>query len=198
MEEVKRLSEVLRQGELNKTEPANTVATIRLLLLTGCRLGEILNLKWEHVDFEQSCLRLPDSKTGAKVVYLAAPAVEVLSNIPRIEKNPYVITGGTKEGNLAPPQKAWRKIREKAELPDVRLHDLRHSYASVGASGGLSLPMIGALLGHSQSQTTERYAHLCADPLKEATNMIGNRIWAAMEGRKSRDFGDAEKVSLGI
>lgn len=185
MEEVGRLSEVLRQGELQGTEATSTVALIRLLLLTGCRLGEILTLKWEHVDYEQSCLRLPDSKTGAKTVYLSAPAIEVLQGITRIEDNPYVITGGTQEGNLSPPQKAWRRIRGNAGLPDVRLHDLRHSFASVGAAGGLSLPMIGALLGHSQSQTTERYAHLCADPMKQAADLIGGRIWGAMEGKQA-------------
>jgi len=185
MEEIARLSDVLREAEQARTESQSVINTIRLLLLTGCRAGEILSLRWEYVDFEQSCLRLPDSKTGAKVVYIAAPALEVLSGIERIEGNPHVITGGMKNGQLAPPQKAWQRIRKKAGIEDVRLHDLRHSYASVGAASGMSLPMIGALLGHSQSQTTERYAHLIGDPMKQAANVIGDKIAAAMAGNQA-------------
>ena len=185
MEEIGRLSEVLRETEHKKTESKSVINVIRLLLFTGCRLGEILSLKWEYIDYEQSCLRLPDSKTGAKSVYISAPALEVLGGIERIEGNPHVITGGMKSGQLAPPQKAWQRIRKLAGLEDVRLHDLRHSFASIGAASGMSLPMIGALLGHSQSQTTARYTHLIGDPMKQAANVIGEKIVAAMEGKQA-------------
>jgi integrase len=108
-----------------------TVLTaIRLLLFTGCRKSEILTLKWEHIDFERSCLRLPDSKTGAKVVLLGAPTLLLLSSLTRTEDNPYVLPGAKSGGHLVGLPKAWERIRETAKLTDVRLHDLRHSFAT--------------------------------------------------------------------
>ena len=95
--------------------------------------------------------------------------------------NPYVICGKKVGAHLVNIQKPWQRIRKRADLMDLRLHDLRHSFASVAASGGLSLPMIGKLLGHTQAATTERYAHLAADPLKAANEAIGQRIAAAMK-----------------
>ena len=151
-------------------------ALIRLLLLTGCRLGEILTLKWQYIDYENRCLRLPDSKTGAKTVYLSPPALLVLEGMKPLEGNPYVIYSEDNVGHMAPPQKAWRRIRKKAQLEDVRLHDLRHSCASIAAASGMSLHMIGALLGHKQPQTTARYAHLIGDPLREAAEIVSQRL----------------------
>ena len=149
-------------------------------MLTGARLSEVLTLKWDYVDFEGQQLRLPDSKTGQKSVYLNAPALEVLASIPRLEDNPYVICGKKPGAHLVNLQKPWRRVRKAAGLDDVRIHDLRHSFASIAAGGGMSLPVIGALLGHTQPQTTQRYAHLSADPLKAASDAIGARIAAAM------------------
>ena len=151
-----------------------------MLLFTGARLSEILTLRWDWIDFQRGVIRLPDSKTGPKTLYLNAPALSVLSALPRIEGNPFVICGDKKGAHLVNLQKPWRAIRTSAALSDVRLHDLRHTFASVGASGGASLPMIGALLGHSQPQTTDRYAHLAADPLRAASDAIAGRIAAAM------------------
>lgn len=185
MQEITNLSEILQEVEHARTESQSLVTLIRLLMFTGCRLSEILNLKWDYIDYDNSCFRLPDSKTGAKTVYVSAAVLELLSNTAQVEDNPYVIIGGTKTGQLAPPQKAWQRIRKQAGLDDVRLHDLRHSFASVGAASGMSLPMIGALLGHSQAQTTERYAHLIGDPLKQAANVIGDKITAAMIGSQA-------------
>jgi integrase len=181
-EELGRLGTVLAEAERTATELPSVIAAIRLLTFTGARLGEILDLKWEHVDFESACLRLPDSKTGAKVIHLSAPTLEVLSGIQRTEGNPWVVAGRDPGKPLVNLRKPWYRIREAAGLDDVRLHDLRHSFASVAVAGGLSLPMIGALLGHSQPATTQRYAHLAADPLKQATDLIGERILAAMSG----------------
>ena len=169
------------------------VAAVRLLLFTGARLSEILTLRWDWIDFQRGVIRLPDSKTGPKTLYLNAPALSVLSVLPRIEGNPFVICGDKKGAHLVNLQKPWRAIRTSAALSDVRLHDLRHTFASVGASGGASLPMIGALLGHSQPQTTDRYAHLAADPLRAASDAIAGRIAAAMGPRALPSTFDGER-----
>jgi len=184
--ELARLGEALRVEEASETASSWVIAAIRLLALTGARLSEILTLKWDQVDFEGQQLRLADSKTGPKSIYLNPPALEVLANIDRLEGNPYVICGDKAGAHLVNLQKPWRRIRAAAQLDDVRLHDLRHSFASVAAGGGTSLPVIGALLGHTQPQTTQRYAHLSADPLKDASDKVGKRIAAAMQrGQKS-------------
>ena len=180
-EELGRLGTALEQAEQARAEMPGVLAAIRLLAFTGCRLSEILTLKWGHVDFERTCLRLPESKSGAKVVRLSPPALAVLQGIERHNDAPYVITGREPGKHLINLRKPWHRIRERAGLHDVRLHDLRHSFASVGAAGGLSLPMIGALLGHTQAATTQRYSHLADDPLRQANDMIGERIAAAME-----------------
>ncbi|MBZ0216444.1 MAG: site-specific integrase [Fimbriimonadaceae bacterium] len=182
--ELARLGTALREAQTGETESPWVIAAIRLLSLTGARLGEILTLKWEYVDFDRASLRLPDSKTGQKTIYLNAPALEVLAGVPRLEGNAYVICGDKPGAHLVNLQKPWRRIRKTAGLEDVRLHDLRHSFASVAAAGGLSLPIIGALLGHSLPQTTARYAHLSADPLKAASDAIAGRIASAMTGNE--------------
>ena len=181
-DELARLGMVLTEAQRTQTELPSAIAAIRLLLFTGCRSGEILSLQWEHVDFKRGCLRLPDSKTGNKIVYLSAPALETLSGIKHQDGSSWVIAGALPGKPLVNLRKPWHRIRAKAGLPDVRIHDLRHSFASIGAAGGLSLPIIGALLGHTQPATTQRYAHLIGDPLKQAADLIGRRIAAAMTG----------------
>ena len=133
--ELARLAEVLAAAERTRTESPGVIAAIRLLLFTGARLSEILTLRWEHVDVEGQCLRLPDSKTGAKVVYLPPAALEILTALDRHEDNPYVIAGAKLGSHLINLQKPWRRIRAKAGLGDVRLHDLRHSFASMAVAG---------------------------------------------------------------
>ena len=174
-EEYRRLGAVLRESEDTGTVAAAAIAAIRLLMLTGCRLSEIMTLRWDQVALEAGELRLPDSKTGAKVVHLGEPARAVLRGVARKEGNPWVITGrpGRRLASLHFP---WGRIRKSAGLDDVRLHDLRHSFASGGLLVGEGLPMIGKLLGHSQVQTTARYAHLADDPVKEAADRIAGRI----------------------
>jgi len=139
------------------------------------------------VNFELGFLMLPDSKTGQKPIYLNKAALELLSSIPRLANNPYVIVGGKPGAHLVNLQKPWRRIRSAAGLDDVRLHDLRHTFASFGAIGGISLPIIGGLVGHSQPGTTARYAHLSNDPLMAASNAIGNEIFKAMNGNENGD-----------
>ena len=183
--ELARLGDTLAEADRTATEPAPVIAALRLLILTGCRLSEVLTVRWEHVDFESRCLRLPDSKTGAKVVHLNAPALEVLSRLPRVDGNPYVIVGRAEEARLNDLERPWRRIRARAGLECVRLHDLRHSFASVAAGLGEGLPMIGKLLGHTQAATTHRYAHLASDPVKAATEKVGAALAGMMTGHRA-------------
>lgn len=153
---------------------------IRLLVLTGARVSEVLGLRWIDVDLERCALRLPDSKTGPKVIFLSRPAVDLLASMPRAEESPYVIQGRRRGRPMVNIAKPWGIVRRRAGLPGVRLHDLRHSFASVAAAAGVSLPIIGGLLGHTQPQTTARYAHLAAEPLRAANELIGQRIAAVI------------------
>ncbi len=175
-EEYQRLGAALKEIEQERSETAAAIAAVRLLMLTGCRLSEIQKLKWEHVELDAGELRLPDTKTGAKVVHLGEPAIAVLRGIGRQKDNPWVIAGRKPGSHLTDLQHPWRRIRERAGLSDVRIHDLRHSFASGGLLVGEGLPMIGKLLGHTQVQTTARYAHLANDPVKSAANRIASRI----------------------
>lgn len=179
-DELGRLGEALSEDEL----PA-VVAAVRLLILTGCRRGEILTLRWEYVDLKGECLRLPDSKTGAKVVHLSAPALAVLRDLGPMESG-WVIEGAKPGAHLVNLKKPWYRIRKAASLEDVRIHDLRHSYASVAAGLGEGLHVIGKLLGHSQAQTTHRYAHLAVDPIKAANERVGSALAGMMKGASLR------------
>src|SRR5271155_596912 len=192
--EIAQLAEAL-DAETQRSGNPYPSAAIKLLLLTGCRRGEIVNLCWEHVDFEHECLRLPDSKTGAKIVYLNAPARALLQKLTRMGDSLRVIPGMRADGAAPAIDKVWARVRKAAGLTDVRLHDLRHSFASVGAANGLSLPIIGALLGHKHATTTARYAHLSAAPLRAANDAVGAKIAAAMS-RKPGAAASAEVVAL--
>ena len=172
----RRLGAALREAESTGAVAASAIAAIRLLMLTGCRLSEIMTLRWENIALGAAELRLPDSKTGAKVVHLGKPAIAVLRGIARVEGNRWVIAGRRSGSRVASLHYPWGLIRKQAGLDDVRLHDLRHSFASGGLLVGEGLPMIGKLLGHSQVQTTARYAHLADDPVKAAADRIASRI----------------------
>jgi integrase len=206
-EELARLGDILREGEkiglpysIDETKPTAkhapkadrrrvkldpfAVAAIRLLILTGARLREILDARWSQLDLERGVLFLADSKTGKKPLYLSAAAQAVIASLPRVKGNPHLITGSLEGAPRADLNKPWRAVRKAANLDGVRLHDLRHSFASFGAGASLGLPIIGKLLGHSQAATTHRYAHLDADPLRRAVETIGSTIAAAMDGDK--------------
>ena len=180
-EELDGLLAVLADGEADGSIDPYIAAAIRLLIFTGCRLGEILTLEWTSVDLDKGRLVFEKHKTdqhGAKIIPLNAPAQELLANLPREEDNPYVIVGEVMGKHLINLQKPWRRIRTLARLDDVRIHDLRHSFASFAVGAGLSLPIIGGLLGHKSVQTTARYAHLAHDPLKQASDLVGTAITA--------------------
>ena len=192
--ELARLGDALREAESDNSATLWAIAAIRLLTLTGARLNEILTLRWEHVSEEHERLLLPDSKTGRKAIHLHAPALALLQTLPRIDGNPYVICGEKAGQHLVNLEKPWRRIRKAAKLDDVRLHDLRHSFASVAASGGQSLIVIGKMLGHSQPATTARYTHLADDPVKAASDAVGRHIAAAMEIAKAGEVLDLLNV----
>ena len=175
-DEYRRLGSALRDAESEGFASSTAIAAIRLLMLTGCRSGEIKSLKWEHVDLEAGELRLPDSKSGAKVVHLGDPAISVLRGIARREGSPWVLPGLKPDRHITYLHDAWRRILERAGIDNLRIHDLRHSFASGGLLVGEGLPMIGKLLGHTKVQTTQRYAHLANDPVKAAANRIASRI----------------------
>jgi len=167
--------------------PANpfAVAALRFALLTGWRIGEVVSLKWEYVNNALGLAVLPDSKTGRTNRYLGAPALELIDSLPRVKNNPYVFVG-TKQGHIRAPKRLWECVRTAAELPTLRVHDLRHGAASVGAISGFSLSVIGALLGHTDLKTTQKYAHLSADPLRRAADDVAGQIAAAL-GRVDSD-----------
>ena len=160
-----------------KISPTVTAA-VRLLLFTGCRLREILHLRWMEVDFERGMLFLADSKTGRKPIVLSSAALSVLKSLPRAGR--YVIPGISPFRPRHDLQRPWAAIIKRAGLDGVRLHDLRHSFAAVGAGSGLGLPIIGKLLGHRNVETTARYAHLDASPLRRAANLVADQLASAV------------------
>ena len=174
--EIDRLSRVLDSLESDEPQLKPAIAAIRLLLLTGARCSEIIGLQWPHVDLERGMLLLPDSKTGQKTIYLNKAASAVLSSIKPTDHNHYVIIGSKPGQPFGRIQNTWQRIRKLAGIEDVRLHDLRHSFASIAAANGASLPLIGKLLGHSTPITTQRYAHLVADPVRDLTEAVGQVI----------------------
>jgi integrase len=156
----------------------DAACALRLLIFTGARLREVLHLRWEHVDLGRGLLLLPDSKTGRKTIVLNRPALGILQTHPR--NGSFVIGGAHLDRPRTDLKKPWLAVCRRAGLEGVRLHDLRHTFASIGAGASLGLPIVGKLLGHSQAQTTARYAHLDADPLLRAANLIGERIERSM------------------
>lgn len=172
------------------------IAAIRLLILTGARLQEIVTAKWSYVDAERGALFLPTSKTGKKLIYLSPAALQVLADIPRIDGNEYVVAGSKTNRPRTDLKRPWAAITKAAGLEGLRIHDLRHSFASLGAGGGLGLPIIGKLLGHSQAATTHRYAHLDTDPLRRAVDTIGQQIEGMMR-KKSADVVPIRRAKVG-
>jgi len=179
MEELQRLGQALAAVEREATASRVAIAALRLLALTGARKSEILDLAWEHVDLAGGRLHLPDSKTGEKVILLDDHAVSLLRSLPKA--GPWVFPSSKKPGApLHDLRKTWKRVLDKAEISRVRIHDLRHTHASVGAASGLSLPLIGSLLGHRRAATTERYAHLVDDTQRAAARLVQQQIGRAL------------------
>jgi len=183
-DELHALGAAIETNEASGKISIYAAAALRLLVFTGCRLNEILTLEWQYVDLDRQCLFLPTSKTGKKTVTLNQQACTVLSDLPKVQSNPYVIVGRKNGAHLVNLSKPWQLVRTAAELNDVRIHDLRHSFASVAASEGASLQVIGKLLGHTQAATTARYAHLTDDALKRTAEGVGSSIDKAFRQQK--------------
>ncbi|MCC0007712.1 MAG: site-specific integrase [Hyphomicrobiaceae bacterium] len=180
VDELGRLGAALDQAEADGIASLPAIAAIRLLIVTGARLSEILTLEWGYIDFERQIAFLPDSKTGKKPLSLNSAAVDILTSLPRLDGNPFVIPGHVTGQRLINIQKPWRRIRALAGLDALRIHDLRHTFASHAVASGASLPIIGRQLGHRQPVTTQRYAHLADDPVRQMTETTGQKIMDAM------------------
>ena len=176
--EFARIGRVLDEAPKIGGASWGAVAVVRLLMLTGCRRGEILSLRWDDVDLDAHELRLRDAKTGARIVPLSPSAVKVLASLPRTADQEWVIPGRKAGTHMQKVGNAWRLLRSRADLPGVRLHDLRHSFASRALALGESLPMIGKLLGHRRIETTLRYAHLARTSVHEAAERVAITIAA--------------------
>jgi integrase len=207
-DELARLGQAFAGAERDGTETPAALAALRLLLFTGCRLAEVRTLRWSYIDVERAMINLPDSKTGPKTVYLSAPALQVLAGLARPEgagAETFVFPGRRRLGQSTPGDTAadtgrvtagmrpvedlrgpWQRVRNAAGMPELRMHDLRHTFASMGAAGGLSLQLIGGLLGHTTVRTTERYAHLVNVAQREAAERIGDGLARAIGAPPTR------------
>lgn len=186
-DELARLWRVLDSHEAQACVSESAIAAIKLLSLTGRRLGEVLGLKWRWVDLKVRTMRFPDTKTGSLLVSLGEPTVRLLTELREraSDDSEFVIEGQRRGRPLVNLQKPWRTIRDMAELEGVRIHDLRHTYASIAAGLGMSLPLIGRLLGHSQAATTSRYAHLAQNPVRLAADAINEAVEKSIRNSSS-------------
>jgi len=181
-EELGRLATALRLAGQTGVNACG-LNVIRLLMLTGARKSEIEGLRWSEVDFDHSSLNLADSKTGARTIPLGEPALTCIRSISRAEGTDYVFPSeDTKSRHYVGTPRVWAQLKLACDLPGVRIHDLRHTYASFGVASGLSLPMLGAILGHRDFKTTQQYAHLADDPVRAAADRTAGVIAAAMLG----------------
>ena len=200
-DEYRRLGHTLMEAEAEAEAGVEgavspyAIAALRLLMLTGCRLNEILTLRWDDIDRTAGEFRLRDGKTGARMVPLTPTAETVLAGIARVPDNPWVIVGKKPGTHLSTITADWYRLRAHAGLDDVRIHDLRHSYASRALAAGESLSMIGKLLGHADIQSTARYAHLARETERLSAARVGGSIGAdigaegSAEGTGDKDGG---------
>ena len=177
-DEYRRIGSALCELEARCGAASRAAAALRLLMLTGCRLGEILTLRWDDIDRKAGELRLRDAKTGARMVPLTPTASRVLTEMGRVPRSPWVFAGISPDRHLSQLTSYWHRVRERADVEDVRIHDLRHSFASRALALGESLTMIGRLLGHTDVGSTARYAHLAHGAEKVAVARVGGSIEA--------------------
>lgn len=200
LDELARLGAVLQEAEAERAFPVEALQAIRLLVLSGARLGEVLSLRWEWadlpggcnwVDLPSGCLRLEDAKRGSRTVYLGSTALALLREMPRHQDNPYVVPGRRKGAHLVGLQKIWERVRDRAKLQGARLHTFRHTFGTVGGEMGYSPILVAGLLGHGSwakvagmtgFTVTEGYVHVSANPLRQVAEAISSRIAHALDG----------------
>ncbi len=186
-EEMARLNAVLTRDEFYCPQ---AVAVIRLLMLTGCRVGEIVSLEWDWI--RGTRIHLPDSKSGPRTVWLSSAARAVIDAIPRYSPDcPFLFPARPPTRPIDNIEYQWTRIRNEAGLPGLRLHDLRHSWASVAAMNGVDMVTVAKLLGHALVETTERYTHLSDRSVADAADRVSNRIHAALAGSGEEREGGA-------
>ena len=173
--EIARLVATLDQFEAASLAPKNAITIVRLLMMTGCRKNEITRLRWDELFLDEGVLKLKDSKTGKKEVTLSDDANQILAAVPPNEGD-YIFPGKDGIEPIQGLQKIWHRIRREAGLQDVRIHDLRHTFASVAVSSGTPLYEVGRLLGHASIQSTQRYAHLERSRLKDSLNKFSQKL----------------------
>ncbi len=164
---------------LDQYHNQNIANAIRLLLLTGSRRNEVLHATWDQFDLEKGIWTKPAHTTKQRRMEhlpLSTTAIKILKRMKKQSDSNFLFPGKVPNKPIQEIKKAWQTIRENAEIPDARLHDLRHTHASHLVSSGLSLSIVGKLLGHTQASTTQRYAHLADEPLRKATSIFGNKI----------------------
>lgn len=183
-DEIGKAADAIMQAETEGKVGPHAAGGLRLALFTGARSGEISAAQWSHVDWQRKQIRLPDSKGNEpRTIHLSEAALEVLRSLPRV--GAYIVAGRYKDEPHQNLSRAWIIARAYGGLEDVRLHDLRHSFASLAAGRGVSLQMIGKLLGHKVPATTQRYAHLARDAVASVNEELGAAMQAAIE-RSSR------------
>lgn len=184
--ELGAIAEALDSAARESAEFPGAIAAIRLLALTGCRLSEILQLRWEHVDIESSAIFLVDAKTGARLVTIGAPAIALLASLPR--ESDYVVCGleTAKPLTVSAMERVWSRIRAAAGIPDGRMHDFRHTVGTyAGRKVGLNAFAVRDLLGHRTLAMSGRYVERDADPAKAAADAVTGKISAAMAGESA-------------
>ncbi len=182
-EELSRLGAVLEAAQNRPDEDWRAICVLRLLIYTGARLSEILTLHWRFINWEAGFARLPDSKTGARTLTLPGPALEVLRKVQHDHSgaSPFAFPGKRKGTWFTGIQKPWQKLRRDAGLEDVRIHDLRHSFASLAVANGESLYLVGHVLGHRRAITTQRYAHVAITPMLDVANRTAGHLARLLE-----------------
>ena len=191
-DEMRALGEILSRAETSGV-PGSAIAIIRMLALSGARKGEIEKLKWSEVDLQTGFLRLTASKTGAKLIPISGPMRGILEAQAARRTTIWVFPDSNHIGYFSGTPKVWLKVRAMAALDDVRLHDLRHTAASIGLAGGLGLEVIGKLLGHQDIKTTRRYAHLSDGYMKAAAETMADNIASMLDARGPLKVPDLEK-----
>lgn len=192
--EIAKLGDAIRACEAESSISPFVAGFFRLLLFTGMRKDELRLLTWDRVDFSRRVFILEelDAKTGRRDVPLSSPALQILTELPRLGGNPFVFPGKLPGRPVVNVSKSWKRVMDRAGIEPTRVHDLRHTVGSIGVSTGASLLLIGGVLGHKSQQATERYAHLDDDPVRATSEAIGERMAASLMGHQSGNV-----VSLG-